>query len=87
MQFHGKYLPNSSHDKACSYVRFFCCDFPLLIDVNEWINKICDECMLYQEHFDWFTGSHPSKGENRTRNGPCEQNMNKNEIENQYLSS
>jgi predicted Zn-dependent protease len=57
-----------------------CCDFLLLIDVNEWINNECDECVLPHLNIcDWFTRSHPSKGENRTRirsenarvNGAC----------------
>jgi hypothetical protein len=27
-------------------MRFFCCDFLLLIDVNEWINDECVDCAL-----------------------------------------
>ncbi len=51
----------------------FCCDFQCdfhpLIDVNEWINDECAECMLRHLNIcDWFTRSHPSNGENRTRN-------------------
>jgi hypothetical protein len=44
-------------------------DFLLLIDVNEWINNECAECALHHPNIrEWFTRSHPSKGENRTRN-------------------
>ena len=43
--------------------------FLLSINVNEWIDKECDECVLPQLNFrDWFTRSHPSKGETRTTN-------------------
>ena len=52
----------------------FCCDFVLLMDVNEWINNECPECVLpHLSICDWITRSHPSKGENRTRNRSCEQ--------------
>jgi hypothetical protein len=41
----------------------------LLIDVNECINNECVECVLPQLYMgNRFTHSHPSKGENRTRN-------------------
>jgi hypothetical protein len=41
----------------------------LLIDVNEWIKNECAECMFPRlDICDWFVRSHPSKGENRTRN-------------------
>ena len=47
----------------------FCCDFLLLTDVNEWINNECAECAFPRLNIrDWFTRSHPSNGENRTRN-------------------
>ncbi len=40
-----------------------------IIDVNEWINNEYAECMLPHLNIcDWFTRSHSSKGENRTRN-------------------
>ena len=43
--------------------------FVLLIDVNEWIDNECAECVLPHPNIhDWFTWSHRSKGENRTRN-------------------
>jgi hypothetical protein len=43
----------------------FCCDFLLLIDVKEWIGNECSWCMsLHLNICDWFTHSHPSKGEN-----------------------
>jgi hypothetical protein len=43
--------------------------FLLLIDVNEWIHNECAECVLPHPNIcDWFARSHPSKGENRTRN-------------------
>jgi hypothetical protein len=39
------------------------------MDVNEWIHNECAECVLPRPNIrDWFTRSHPSKGENRTRN-------------------
>ena len=44
-------------------------DFLLLMDVNEWINNESAECVFpYLNICDWFTRSHPSEGENRTRN-------------------
>jgi hypothetical protein len=48
--------------------------FPtVFLDVIEWINDECAECvwcvLLRLNIRDWFTRSHPSKGENRTRNG------------------
>jgi hypothetical protein len=44
---------------------FFCCYFLLLIDVNEWIDDECAECVLPHLNIrDWFTRSHLS-GENR----------------------
>jgi hypothetical protein len=46
-----------------------CCHFLLLIDVNEWINNECAECVLPHLNIrDWSTRSHPSKGESCTRN-------------------
>ena len=48
--------------------------FLLLIDVNEWINNERSECMLLYVNFsNWFTRSHPSKGEHYSRNGECKQ--------------
>ena len=42
----------------------FSCDFLLLIDVNEWIDKECAECMLLRLNIRvWFTRSHPLKVE------------------------
>ena len=39
------------------------------MDVNEGTNHECSECMMYHLNIsDWFTRSHPSKEENRTRN-------------------
>jgi hypothetical protein len=50
---------------ACSHERYFL----LLTNVNEWINNECAECVLPHLNIcDWFTRSHPLKGENRTRN-------------------
>jgi hypothetical protein len=47
-------------------------DFLLLVNVNEWINNECAECALPHLNIrDWFTRSHPLKGENRTRNRSC----------------
>ena len=41
--------------------------FFLLIDVNEWINKKCSDCMFpHQNIRNCFTRSHLSKGENST---------------------
>jgi hypothetical protein len=46
-----------------------CCDFLLLTDVNESINNETAECVLPQLIIrGCFTPSHPSNGENRTRN-------------------
>jgi hypothetical protein len=51
-----------------------CCDFHLLIDVNEWNDNGCAACALPRMNIrDWFTRSHPSKGENRNRNRSSEQ--------------
>ena len=56
-------------------------DFLLLMDVNGWINGECAECPPpHLNVSDCFTCSHPSKGENCTRdrseivrvNGPLE---------------
>ena len=59
--------------KAHLHELFFCCDFPLLIDVNESIYNECAECVLAHLYIrERFTRSHPSKGENRTRNSSCE---------------
>jgi hypothetical protein len=39
----------------------------LLTDVNEWNNNECAEYVLPHPNIrDWFTRSHPSKGENRS---------------------
>ena len=44
-------------------------DFLLSIDVNEWINNQCLKSVLPHLNIcDWFTHSHLSRGENRTRN-------------------
>ena len=41
-------------------------DFLLLIDVKKWISNECsDYKFLHLNICDWFTRSHPSKGENR----------------------
>jgi hypothetical protein len=65
-------LPMSAGKSSLAYkgpFTIFGCDFLLLIDVNEWINNECAECVLPHLNIrDWFTRSHPSKGENRTRN-------------------
>ena len=51
------------------YTCNFPCDFLLLTDVKEWINNEYSEYMfLYLNICVWFIRSHPSKGENRTRN-------------------
>ena len=61
--------------RSIQYTRNFCCDlqcdFPTLRDVNKWIiNKSVSACFLT---WTYFTHSHPSKGENCTRNhsGNC----------------
>jgi hypothetical protein len=40
------------------------------MDVNEWIYNECAECVFFTTTLicRWFAHSHPSKGENRTRN-------------------
>ena len=59
--------------KACSQERFFATMFFFFIDVKDWINNNCAECVLSHLNIcDWFTRSHPSKGENRSEIAPCE---------------
>jgi hypothetical protein len=49
-------------------LRFLQHDFPLLMDVEEWINIECAACMFPLVNIrDCFTHSHPSKGENHIR--------------------
>ena len=46
----------------------------LLIDVNEWINKECSECMTYHLNISLcFTRLHQSKRENQRKNCKCTQ--------------
>ncbi len=65
-------LNSKDYRPACLHLQFllrFSVRFFLLIDVNEWINNECAGCMLRHLNIcDWFTCSHPSKGEHRTRN-------------------
>ena len=57
---------------TCNFCCDFQCDFLLLTDVKEWINNKCSEYMfLHLNIRAWFTRSHPSKEENRTRNRKC----------------
>ena len=54
---------------TCNFCCDFQCDFLLLTDVKEWISNECSEYRFLPLNIRvWFTHSHPSKGENRTRN-------------------
>ena len=62
---------------SCNFCCDFQCDFLLLIDVNEWINNECAECMLPHLNIcGWFTCSHPLKEENRTKTNRSESCVN-----------
>ena len=51
------------------YICNLCCDFPLLMDVNEWMNCECSDEGAYTPNIrNSSTHSHTSEGENRTRN-------------------
>ena len=54
------------------YTYNFSCDFLLLTDVNEWIDKKCSVCRIsHPNFFNWFSLSHPPKEENYGRWGKC----------------
>jgi hypothetical protein len=63
------------HSFSCGYILIFLCSHEryfaaiFFFCVNEWIDNECAECVHpYLNISDWFTCSHLSKGENRTRN-------------------
>ena len=71
---------------TCNFCYDFQCDFLLLIDVNEWTNNECAECMLPHLNIcHWCTRSHPSKGENRGESCKCMRALALNETQERSL--